>query len=312
MTRRDFVGTLTVLAATSCMNHFSPWALPYTSRPHGPRGKSLRIANLTDIHLEPGGQAAEGFRACLQHVHSLETPPELILNGGDAIMDAFKADDSHVSAQWELWQKLLIRHASIPIRHCLGNHDVWKEEPEPSGARLLRGKRRAMQAYGMKDRYYSFDLGSWHFIVLDSTNLRGDHYQARLDDEQFAWLKADLESVPSGRPVLVQSHIPILSACAFFDGDNESEKSWSVSGAWMHIDARRLKDLFAKHRNVRICLSGHIHLLDRVEYNGVTYICNGAVCGDWWRGMYQECPPGYGLVDLYADGSFDHQYVIYR
>ena len=79
----------------------------------------------------------------------------------------------------------------------------------------------------------------------------------------------------------------------------------------MHIDARRIKDLFAKHPNVRLCLSGHEHLVDQVTYNTTTYCCNGAVSGAWWKGSYHECAPGYGLIDLYDDGSFYNQYVVH-
>jgi hypothetical protein len=79
----------------------------------------------------------------------------------------------------------------------------------------------------------------------------------------------------------------------------------------MHQDARRLKNLFREHRNVKLCLSGHLHLRDRVDYEGVTYLCNGAVSGGWWRGPYQECEAGYALIDLRADGTFDHRYLRY-
>ena len=79
----------------------------------------------------------------------------------------------------------------------------------------------------------------------------------------------------------------------------------------MHIDARRIKNLFNKHQNVKLCLSGHEHLVDQVSYNNVTYCCNGAVSGAWWKGNYHECAPGYGVVDLYEDGSFNNQYVLY-
>jgi Icc protein len=111
--------------------------------------------------------------------------------------------------------------------------------------------------------------------------------------------------------VLVLSHIPILCACALLDGDNEKSGDWVVPGAWMHTDARRIKDLFYRHPNVKLAISGHIHLRDRLDYNGVTYLCNGAVCGAWWKGNYQETEPGYSLIDLYDDGTFDQQYVAY-
>ncbi|MEX2092204.1 MAG: hypothetical protein WD971_05980, partial [Pirellulales bacterium] len=69
--------------------------------------------------------------------------------------------------------------------------------------------------------------------------------------------------------------------------------------------------LFAKHPNVKLCISGHLHLLDRVDYNGVTYLCNGAVSGNWWGGRHKDCDEGYAVVDLYDDGTFEHEYVKY-
>ena len=95
------------------------------------------------------------------------------------------------------------------------------------------------------------------------------------------------------------------------NGRNEKETTWQVPGAWMHIDARRIKDLFYKHRNVKLALSGHMHLLDRLDYNHVTYLCNGAVCGAWWNGDFQETKPGYAIISLYDDGSTGHRYVTY-
>jgi hypothetical protein len=46
-------------------------------------------------------------------------------------------------------------------------------------------------------------------------------------------------------------------------------------------------------------------------YNGVTFICNGAVSGAWWEGSRRQTAPGYGIIDLYADGTFDEQYINY-
>ena len=44
----------------------------------------------------------------------------------------------------------------------------------------------------------------------------------------------------------------------------------------------------------------------------MTFICDGAVSGNWWNGPYQECPQGYGLFDVWPDGSFRHRYISYR
>jgi 3',5'-cyclic AMP phosphodiesterase CpdA len=297
-------------ASTSLGNVIMPSGVeanPHLPEPRAPRGRGVRIAHITDAHVEPEGPSAAGMRRCLKHIHKLKNAPDFVLNGGDAIMDAFKRDPRNAAAQWDLWNDLMDKHMSLPVKHCLGNHDVAKLNGDPS----FRPKKVAMDRLGLKYRYYTVDLDSWQLIVLDSVFLNGDNYVARLDDDQFAWLQKALAAVKPGKPVIVLSHIPVLSASVFFDGDNESASNWTVPGGWMHLDARRIKDLFVKHGNVRLCLSGHIHLQDRVDYAGVTYLCNGSVCGNWWKGPYQECPPGYAIIDLYDDGTFDHQYVSY-
>lgn len=279
----------------------------------GNRTRVLRVAHLTDIHVPPEPKGGEGFAACLRHIHALADRPDLIVNGGDMVMDSLGAGEDRMRVQWDLFTHILKTECTIPIEHCIGNHDVWgwdRNESPTTGKEPLFGKGWVMDAVGLSARYRSFDRAGWHFIFLDSTHPtdRGS-YTARLDDEQFEWLAADLALHDPNTPTLLLSHIPILSACAYLDGDNEKSGNWNVPGAWMHIDARRIKDLFLKHPNVKLCLSGHIHLVDRVEYLGVTYLCNGAVCGGWWGGPYQECDCGYALLDLYDDGTFDSQYV---
>ncbi len=266
----------------------------------------MRIAHLTDVHVQPERSAGDGLTACLQHVHNMDDPPQLILFGGDNVMEvAHDCTVERAEEQLAVWRTVMQKHCTLPYRNCIGNHDVFGMDQD-------KGKRWAMDSFGMTTRYYSFDQAGWHFVVLDSTAPQDDgHYKARLDDEQFAWLQNDLANTPASSPVLILSHIPILAACAYFDGDNEKTGDWVVPGAWMHLDARKLKDLFLKHPNVKLCLSGHIHLVDEVSYNGIAYRCNGAVCGAWWKGANQECEPGYGLIDLYEDGSFHNQYVVY-
>jgi 3',5'-cyclic AMP phosphodiesterase CpdA len=280
-----------------------------------PDGKRvLRIAHLTDIHVQPERKAGEGMAACLQHVQSAKEKPDVIFTGGDLVMDSLGADEARVRTQWDVFTKVLRGECSLPVEHCIGNHDVWglkKKDSKTTGDERLYGKKWAVEALGLPSRYRSFDRAGWHMIVLDSTFPVENGYTAKLDNEQFEWLQSDLKSVDPKKPVLVLSHIPILCAAAYFDDDNEKSGDWVVPGAWMHIDARKIKDLFLKHPNVKLCLSGHIHLVDRVDYLGVTYLCNGAVCGGWWKGPYQECDAGYALVDLYADGSFENQYVTY-
>jgi hypothetical protein len=63
--------------------------------------------------------------------------------------------------------------------------------------------------------------------------------------------------------------------------------------------------------NVKLCISGHVHMVDRVEYLGITFICDGSVCGNWWKGKHHEFDEGFGVFDFYPDGSFEHRYNPY-
>jgi hypothetical protein len=100
-------------------------------------------------------------------------------------------------------------------------------------------------------------------------------------------------------------------ACEFFDGDRAVSGNWVVPSAWMHIDAGRLRQLFLAHPNVRLCLSGHAHQVDRVEYLGVRYSCDGTISGNRLQGTYLDCPPGYVMVDLFDDGSSETEFIAY-
>ncbi|MBI5865442.1 MAG: metallophosphoesterase [Planctomycetes bacterium] len=283
------------------------------SRPAN-RKRAIRVAHLTDMHVQPELKADQGLAACLRHVQAQSDKPELILTGGDTVMDSFEAEEARTRLQWDLWKKVIKGECSLPIESCLGNHDVWgwnKKKSGTTGEEVLYGKKWALDQFGVARSYRNFDRAGWHFVILDSIQPRGGGYTARLDDEQFDWLSADLRATNRDTPVLILSHIPILSVAALA-GDNRTKKGdWEIPGSILHTDAKKLKDLFVNHPNVKLCLSGHLHLVDRCEYLGVTYLCNGAVCGGWWKGPHQETEPGYALLDLYSDGTFENQYIRY-
>ncbi|HRJ26181.1 MAG TPA: metallophosphoesterase [Fimbriimonadaceae bacterium] len=273
---------------------------------------ALRIAHLTDIHVQPELKAGIGMADALRIAQERRPKPDLILTGGDLIMDCSGTSATRAQDQWDIFNQVLKNELTTPIEHCLGNHDVFAMYRYSKGRQAGEpeyGKKWAMEILGLGHPYRSFDRAGWHFIVLDSTFPQTDSYTAKLDDEQFEWLVADLKKTPKTTPILVLSHIPILAACAYFDGNNEKTGNWVVPGSWMHIDARRITRAFYEHGGVKLALSGHMHLVDRVDYLGTTYLCNGAVSGAWWRGNYHECEPGFGEVTLYRDGTFDHKYV---
>ncbi|MBD2756751.1 metallophosphoesterase family protein [Spirosoma validum] len=306
MNRRDVVRRVSAGLVTLSVN-----PLNTAQAATAPKQRALRIAHLTDVHMQPLVGAAKGFEKCLHHVQNLADKPDLIMNGGDAIMEAHGRGQDSVRRQWHMFQRVLQSENGLPMLSCVGNHDIWcRQETQ---AAFQDGRKWAMDELHMTNPYYSLTQNGWHIVVLDSLQPKADGswYTAHLDEEQFHWLEADLKNTPAETPVLIVSHVPILAACVFFDGQRFAGDQWNVPSRWMHSDTVRISKLFHQFPNVKAAISGHIHLVDRVDYNGVSYFCNGAVSGAWWFGKYQHTAAGYGLIDLFADGSVQNQYVTY-
>lgn len=278
--------------------------------------RALRIAHLTDIHLQPERAAAEGLAQCLKHVQSSGQKPDLLITGGDLIMDGYDADEARTALQWELFTKTMKDHCSLRVEHTLGNHDIWgwnKERSKTSGAEARWGKQWACEVLGLKERFRSYDVGNWHIVHLDSVFPHPTQpfgYLGKLDEHQLDWLKNDLASVGSGKHTLVVSHIPILSITPFV-GEADDAFWIKTPGSEMHCDSLAVRTLLESAGNVKACISGHMHRIDAMEFRGIKYFCNGAVCGSWWKGPEYEAAEGYALLDLFEDGNVDCQYVHY-
>lgn len=299
MKRRELLKGIGLTAGAIAVNGAAAFA-----EEQKPKSKKvLRIAHITDVHIRPEHDAPNRFGQCMKEIKKHKV--DFFLNGGDTI---YAADYSHitrerVNEQWKIWQEC--RHAikEYEVHSCLGNHDMWWAAPDKQDA--MYGKAHVVKQLETPGRYYSFDKKGWHFVILDSNNKNA----GSLDDEQRQWLEKDLSDLPSGRPVLCLSHYPIMAVCTILDGGN-------------HTDSKYINELFYKHKDKKIsCLSGHIHLQDRAEYNGVHYFCNGALSGYWWEDgdkdsagkyYYKQTPPGYAIVDLFEDGTIENRYYAHN
>ncbi|MFM6913307.1 MAG: metallophosphoesterase, partial [Aquirufa sp.] len=76
--------------------------------------KPFRIAHITDVHMMPLIGAAKGFSKCLDHIQSLPVKPDLIINSGDAIMDAHRSGRNVAEKQWKLWNEVVGKELSTP------------------------------------------------------------------------------------------------------------------------------------------------------------------------------------------------------
>ncbi|WP_448104334.1 metallophosphoesterase family protein [Pedobacter panaciterrae] len=300
MKRRELIKGIGLVAGALSISGSAMAAEPVAGTK---KKRILRIAHITDIHMRPELNAPDRFRQCMKEIKKHKI--DFFLNGGDTIFaaDYGNITRDRVEAQWAIWNELRNELSAYEMHSCLGNHDMWWAAPDKQDA--MYGKPHVVKQLNIPNRYYSFQKQGWHFIILDSNNSNA----GSLDPEQRKWLEADLAALPKGTPVLCLSHYPILGVSTIMEGGN-------------HTDSRYITDLFYTHKDKKItCLSGHIHLLDAAEYNGVHYYCNGALSGFWWeegdkqsigKGYYRETPPGYAILDLYEDGQVDNKYFEHR
>jgi hypothetical protein len=84
------------------------------------------------------------------------------------------------------------------IRPVIGNHDVRTKNGGPFYDYF--GERAGAKGKG----FYSYELGTWHIIAMNSED-------PRIEGEQLKWLKADLAEHPSDC-ILAYWHSPVFSS----------------------------------------------------------------------------------------------------
>lgn len=278
------------------------------------RKRVTRFAHFTDTHVYAKRNAPQGLAAAIRHLHELADRPDFILNGGDAIYDALEVSHDDAEKQWSQWNAAWKEHGSLPLRHCLGNHDVWgwnKAKSKTSGSEAGWGKQLALDQLGLERLYYTFDAGNWRFIVLDSMTFdEQTAYRAELDKEQFDWLVQELKTTPAETHVAIVSHIPILTV-GTIGFTEQLRKHPEANRMLSHADAYEILNLLQSHPNVKLCLSGHTHLTESISFGGIDFVNSGAVCGLWWKGKARHTSEGYNVVDLFDDGTHASRYETY-
>ncbi len=279
-------------------------SLPTLAISNEPR-RILRIAYFTDIHLPPiaevNTRAAKAFK--------LAKDCDLFLFGGDNLMAIDHKTEEQVQAQYQNWTEFTKANLKKPYRAILGNHDI--EQWDDRDTSFNSGKSRPVKFFGMQNRYWEEKLSGWRIIGLDTVHRNETAFIGLVDPEQLAWLKTILADKTT--PTLVCGHMPMLSVTALADkGLTPKDNTLPISFASEVSNAREVVNLFREAGNVKLCLSGHTHMIDRCDFGGTSYVCAGAVCGGWWNGANQGFPPAYTQVDLMSDGSFQHKTVFWE
>jgi hypothetical protein len=184
------------------------------------------------------GDTGNGSPAQLAIARRISTVPmDALLFLGDIAYNSGTAEQLQ-SRFFEIYADVL---PHVPSYVAIGNHDNRTAHGRPfEEAFVLPGN----------ERWYSFDSGDVHFVVLDTM---------RIGEEQARWLDADLGRT-TRQFVIVLAHHPPFSASR--RGDNTAFQRWFVPTIERH--------------HVELVLTGHEHHYERVgPIHGVQYIVSG-------------------------------------
>lgn len=258
---------------------------------------SFEFAFLTDIHIRPDMNAPIGFQMAIDKVNELN--PDFVLTGGDLVFDAMRGNQQKSDSLFTLYTSM-IKGFKIPVYNCIGNHDLFAIYPESP-----ESDTHPDYKYGMFERYfgksyYSFDHKGWHFIVLNSLDVTEDNkYKGHFHEKQLEWLKSDLENVNKSTPIVIVSHLPMLSVRGQVAGTGGNSMIDNVSEVFKIIDSHNLK----------LILQGHIHWKENGFVNDrFHYITGGSIAGNGWKGRRHNTKEGFIMIKVNGD-DFSWEYI---
>ena len=295
--RRRFLSLLGASAAVSAVPAFAAPA---------PAAEEFTFLFVTDAHLQPELNGVQGTDLAFKRARTVKA--DFAIQGGDHVFDALGVTKERASQLYDQYGRIE-QDLGLKVHHTLGNHDIFGIYPS-SGvgpADPLYGKKMFSERFG--PTYYSFDHKGHHFIVLDSVGITEDHgYEARMDDDQLAWLAKDLGALPKGKPVIVATHIPLVTAINSYAPPAvlppQAPKAPQKGPGFVNGPAA-IKLL--EGHNVLGVLQGHTHVNEEVMWHGVPYITSGAICGNWWHGTRMGTPEGFTVVTV-AGGKLTTRY----
>lgn len=196
--------------------------------------------------------------------------PACVINTGDLVND-FSSE-----AQKEVYSRNMARiNPSIPVWTVPGNHDIRGYTVEKHD--------RYVEFVGY-DRF-SETIDGCAFIGFDSNCIKDGATAA--EEEQFAWLKRELEKARGCRHIFVFCHCPIaMLGLDEPDGHNSFPKEKRA----------RYVNLF-KENGVEAVFSGHSHVGAFFEEDGIKHINSIPVNAAFVTGF-----SGINVVTVRADG----------
>ena len=262
------------------------------------------FAFITDIHLQPEGDAVKGFLELIDTLNDLN--PDFVITGGDLIMDALRQRYGRADSLYNLYSENA-KALKMPVYNTMGNHEIYGiykgSGADPSHPDY--GEKMFENRFGKS--YYSFDHKGWKFMILNSIEDAGNSsYVGLIDPKQVEWIKEELQKTSPETPIVLSTHIPFITVeTQVYQGTTVANDSLLVI-----YNGKEVLDLFNGH-NLKLVLQGHLHIYEDIFIEGTHFITGSAIAGGWWRGPYLGHEEGFIRVNVKGK-EFTSEFVDYN
>jgi Icc protein len=314
ISRRDFISRTALFAGGAAAG----LRIAGANASDPPATDPLRFVFATDSHLMVGDglRSDEGLIAALTSIESIKPKPDFILFGGDLTHESPKLDFPAAEQLIDRFLKIWRDQTGLQTYFTFGNHDlVGTQNAFVDRADPRFGKGLFKLRLSLDRDYYTFRKAGWRIIVFDNVAPNPDgSYIGGYPDEQLAFLRTELSTDP-GTPTILVGHLPSVSVLAQLGVNGQTTYREMAIETPASLVARNTAQLHRvltdTNANVKAVFAGHLHHLEQIQVDGISYVNGGAVCGNWWKGPQNGCPEGFLLVDLSKDGNVATSYQSY-
>ena len=254
-------------------------------------------ASVYDVLIYPDSQSGD-YSQWEEIVKSsaLRNPrTALYISMGDLV------DNGEHAYQWRTWlNSIKPLSANVPLATTLGNHEMytldWKMREPYAYLNYFAVPPNGNEIFNR--RYYSYDFGDVHYVVLDTMLYESNHednhdtHHPDLYDVQIQWLRQDLAANTKKWTVVLMHRDPFQYA---FDRPGASrDVGFNEEGVlFMPIFDEFNVDLVLSAHLHSYRNRGHVRNFDR-DASGPLYILTG-IAGDARRPKWKEHP-----LDVYV------------
>ena len=250
-----------------------------------------------EVLIYPDSQSGDysGWEQIVKNSADRNPNAALYISMGDLV------DNGEQAYQWRTWlDSIKPLSARIPLAPTLGNHEMytldWKMREPRAYLNYFDVPNNSNATFNR--RYYSYDYGDIHYVVLDTQLYESTHednhdtHHPDLYDVQVQWLRQDLASNTKKWTVVLMHRDPFQYA---FDRPGASRAAgFDEEGVLFmpifdefHVDLVLSAHLHS-YRN-----RGHVRNFDR-DASGPLYILTG-IAGDARRPKWKQHP-----LDVYV------------